>query len=87
MAFASPENFICVACEREVDRRWWSARDRRRNLPPICSYCESRYTGRASEPKNGTFMDRRNAVRIAALAECLLGTAGCKEWEQRHGRA
>ena len=84
MDFGAP-NFVCVACEREVDRRWWNPSDRNRSLPPICYGCERRYTEGTGKPRHGSFMDRRNALRIAALAECLLGSAGAKQWIAQHG--
>ena len=80
-------NFVCSVCERDVDRRWWNLRDRKRNLPPICSYCEQYYAARIGPPKRGSAMDRRNAMRIAALAEAILGAAGIKQWSATHGRA
>lgn len=82
-----PADFICIACECNVDRRWWQPRDRTRSLPPICSYCEHHYTTGIGKPTHGSFMDRRNAMRIAALAECLRGTAAAKEWGSRYGHA
>ena len=81
------EPFVCAACEQTIDRRWWSARDRHRDLPPICTPCEHRYTRSVGEPRHGSFMDRRNAMRISALAECLLGTASSMDWSARYGRA
>lgn len=80
------EPFTCIACEREVDRRWWNSRDRDRSLPPICFYCERTYTKGVGKPSHGSFMDRRNATRIFALAECLLGSASQIEWSQKYGR-
>jgi hypothetical protein len=77
-------NFVCVACERDVDRRWWNSSNRNRSLPPICFGCERRYTEGTGKPKYGSFMDRRNAMRIAALAECLQATAAAKKWSAKY---
>ena len=35
------DSFVCDACEREIGRRWWNPRDRRRDLPPICTSCDA----------------------------------------------
>lgn len=75
-------SFVCVICQREVNDRWGS-RGRTRILPPFCGFCEGHYSSGKKAPVSGAFMDRRNAVRIAALAEALLSEAMVMAW--RHG--
>ncbi len=82
-----PPPFVCVVCEQTVDRRWWSKRDRMRSLPPICTSCEQWHTMGVGQPKFGSFMDRRNTMRISALASALAGKAGSIEWGAKYGRA
>ena len=86
MTIGAPD-FECVTCERWVDRRWWSARDGRRVIPPMCAYCEAGYAKGVGQPKFGSFMDRRNALRVAALSEALHGTASSIEWRTKYGRS
>ena len=90
---ARPDPYICASCANRVETRWWQPNDRRRALPPLCPSCESKYTQGSwphtgiREPKHGAFMDRRNAMRIAALSEALLSAAYSKQWSEKHGRA
>ena len=86
MSLSAP-NFVCVSCEREVDNRWWNPRWKNRVLPPLCAYCDGVYTEGVGEPKHGSMMDRRNAMRLAALANLLRSKAASVEWSRHHGRA
>lgn len=82
------ENFICAICEQTVDMRWNSYRQGRDTiLPPICNGCEGQYTDRIGKPKHGALRDRREAIRICALAEALIGNAYSLKWSQRYGQA
>lgn len=80
-------NFICVACEREVENRWWSPRNRDRALPPLCPCCEGHYSERIGKPNHGSLADRRNAMRLVAIAEALHTAACAKQWGVRYASA
>lgn len=79
-------NFVCAVCEQEINCRW-NSRGQDRQVPPVCRNCEvvsgygwngaTRFRGK---PKGGSFMDRRNALRILALAEALESTARQIDW-------
>ena len=76
--------FDCIVCERSVtDYPDRNGRDR--HIAPICNNCERGYGDRG--PTAGNFMDRRNAVRLSAIANALHNRASCLNWERRHGRA
>jgi len=79
------EPFVCAICEREIEMRW-NTHGPDRVVPPVCRYCESHY-GSRTKLTAGSFMDRRKAKQIGALAEALSGKAHCMQWSQRHGRA
>lgn len=89
----APEDFICVICGREASNRFhWSARHYER--PPVCKSCETftgyGWAGRARQrtsPSGGTFRDRREALRIGALADAIAEEATRQQWSKRHGRA
>ena len=78
--------FCCAICRREI-RDYPNRNGRDRHLAPICRLCEGQYNERTGKPKGGSFMDRRKALQINALAECLRGAAYAKQWEGRYGRA
>ncbi len=80
-------DFACVSCGHYVDMRWWNPRWQNRVLPPLCAYCEGNYTERVGNPKRGTMMDRRNAMRVAAMSELLRSTAAKIQWSRTYGRA
>lgn len=89
----APADFTCVICRREATNRWhWRPREYER--PPVCTSCETftgySWTGAArkrTSPTGGTFRDRREALRIGALADALAEEANRQTWENRHGRA
>lgn len=71
----APEDFTCVICQCRASNRWrMSPKEYER--PPICRVCE-RSNGRSwngglrqrTTPSGGSFRDRSNALRIAALAD------------------
>jgi len=72
-----PDDFTCAICVEQASNRWnHSPKDYER--PPICKCCETitgwRWNGgayRRTPPKGGSFRDRRNAMRIDALADAL----------------
>lgn len=88
-----PEDFTCTICEHVASNRWnYSARDYER--PPICKSCESvtgySWTGamrHRTKPTGGTARDKREALRIAALADALAHEATRQQWEAKHGHA
>ena len=81
-------DFVCVVCERLIDMRWnfgWRGRDK--SIPPVCQSCEYNYTVGVGKPRGGSLMDRRQAVRVCALAEALRVAAQQITWSQKYGRA
>lgn len=77
--------FVCAICERDV-RDWPGRKGRDRHLDPICRMCEREWTERTGKPNGGTMMDRRKALHVLALANCLRNTASLIEWDSRHAR-
>ncbi|HEV7340826.1 MAG TPA: hypothetical protein VGN68_04270 [Sphingopyxis sp.] len=86
-----PADFTCAICEREASNRFhWSPRDYER--PPVCKSCESltgySWTGaarRRTAPTGGTARDKRDAMRIGALADAIGQLAARQQWEVQHG--
>lgn len=84
--------FICIVCGKDVSReRWLPERGPGREIAPICCVCERvsgfDWAGRAryrTKPTGGSFMDRRNATRVLALAEELAALAKQTEWSGKH---
>ena len=75
--------FTCAICERDVtDYRWLYALPHN-PLAPLCRFCEGHYRDRL--PTAGSFLDRRKAGQIAALANALHGAASIMDWNRRHG--
>ena len=89
---APPPDFECAICGRQCSNRWnYSPRNFER--PPVCNACENisgfSWTGAPKQrvrPTGGTHHDRRNAIRIAALADAIGQEAAHQEWSNRHGR-
>lgn len=89
----APEDFRCTICQHTASNRWnHSPRDYER--PPICKSCESitgySWTGGARQRTKltgGSPRDRREASRIAALADALSHEASRMKWSAQHGRA
>jgi len=89
----TPADFVCAICEQRATNRYnWSARDYER--PPICKSCETvtgySWTGAArmrTKPTGGTARDKRDALRIAALADAIGHLAARQKWEAHHGCA
>ena len=86
----SEPDFICAICQKAVDCRW-NPRGSGRQIPPICNICERvsgyDWNGRPryrTNLKGGTFMDRRNATRILALADELSQAAKRIEWSKQY---
>ena len=88
-----PEDFSCSICERVASNRWkHSPRDFER--PPICKSCENvtgySWNGGArhrTKPAGGSHRDRRNAIRIDALADAIAHEATRQKWSPRYGRS
>ena len=86
-------DFTCAICQREVTNRWnYSPRDYER--PPVCKSCETvsgySWTGAVkfrTMPTGGSFRDRREALRIGALADALADEANRQKWSTRHAAA
>lgn len=88
-AWTEPD-FTCACCNQLIICRW-NPRGWGRQIPPVCNDCERvsgfDWTGRPrlrGWPSGGSYMDRRNAVRILALADNLAALANRIEWSQRH---
>jgi hypothetical protein len=73
-------DFTCVVCQRNIEMRW-NHLGRNQILPPLCAICESRYSEGIGRPAHGAFRDRREAIRIYALAEALHCEAAQKKWK------
>ncbi len=86
-----PEDFECIICQEIASNCFnWSPREYHR--PPICASCESvtgySLHGRArhrGKPKGGTFRDKREAIRIGAMADAIAQEATQKIWREKHG--
>lgn len=88
-------SFSCVCCgsHRNGINVYAARTGRDREIAPICLSCERTasydWTGRA-RTRNvgtaGTFMDRRNIMRGAALADHLAAEASRIAWREQHGR-
>lgn len=89
--FKHDPDFVCAICEGLVVRRWnhvgpnWQT-------PPICRTCETvkgwSWNGRSmlrTPPIGGSHMDKRNVLRIGALADALAETAQRMKWNVKHG--
>lgn len=79
-------DFCCVICERQVNTRWSSVGPTE-ELPPVCRYCEKTYAEGVGKATAGSFRDRRNAIRIYALAEALHTTAMQIHWSTKYAAA
>ena len=88
----APADFACAICGQHISNRWnYSPRDYER--PPICHSCENisgyDWAGRPklrTFPKGGTHRDRRQVMRIGALADAIAHEATHQQWSERHGR-
>ena len=85
-------DFDCVVCGHTV-KCAWNPRGKDRQIPPICNSCERingyAWHGRARHRTGATrgfWMDRRNAMRIDALADALAQEANHQQWRMKHGR-
>ncbi len=93
MSEEPPADFTCVICERDASNKWnHSARHFER--PPICKSCEEitgfSWNGGAlhrTKPTGGTFRDKREALRIGALADAIASEANRQHWETKLGRS
>lgn len=81
--------FRCAACQRDVKIPWYGGWDARaREIAPICQSCENDYTvtsiyprdRRVRPPTGGHFRDRREAMRLYAMADCLHCEALRLQW-------
>lgn len=88
-----PRDFTCTICQRVASNRWnFSPKDYQR--PPICISCE-RVSGygwagsfrHRTKPTGGNFRDRRECLRIGALADAIAEEANRQTWSTNHGRA
>lgn len=88
IAKAHDSAFVCAICERMQDDPYASVRrGPDRAIPPICRYCEGDFTRGKGRPHGGSFRDRREVMRIFALAEALLRAATTKQWSKQYGRS
>lgn len=71
--------FRCAICDREI-RDYPGRNGRDRHLAPVCRVCEHYWTERVGKPAGGSFMDRRKAMQITALAEALHSKAASIQW-------
>lgn len=79
--------FTCIACQREIKPMCWTTM-RDRDVPPICYRCEVEHSTVSifprprtiGKPKGGTHMDRRQAIRLFAIASALEQTALQMKW-------
>lgn len=87
-----PEDFSCAICGQVATNRWnHSPRDYER--PPICKSCEN-ITGYSwnggvkyrTKPTGGTHRDRREAIRIGAIADAISQEANRQKWSAEYGR-
>lgn len=85
-----PQPFVCAVCNCAVNNDYcYSPREFER--PPICLSCETckgfSWNGRSmsrTKPSGGSHRDRRNAIRIAALADALAEEANRQKWSKTH---
>lgn len=84
-----PADFTCAICQKAASNRWnWSAKDYER--PPICKCCERGRTGwphsrrNAQPPSHGQFRDRREAMRLFAVADALAEEAARTTWSKAY---
>ena len=89
IAHDPPADFTCAICGFQPRISSWSTRDP--EFGPICKVCERvsgyDWASRAryrTKPSGGSFMDRRNAVRLLALADELAATANRIKWSKRN---
>ena len=87
----APDDFACAVCGSIASNRWnYSPREFER--PPICKSCEN-IVGYAwhggvkcrTKPSGGTHHDKRQALRIAALADAIAAEASEQQWSAAHG--
>ena len=88
--------FVCAICERTIEAaRWVRNFARDGHIAPVCKSCEqpksnSQYgmggSSGGARVRHGSFMDRRIAHQLGALAEELHQDAKNWEWrKQRYG--
>jgi len=87
-------SFVCAICQSESHNQWSPRHGPGVEISPICCICERLsgydWAGRPryrTKPNGGSFMDRRNATRILALADTIAGTATQIKWSKKHGYA
>lgn len=83
---SSHPDFCCVICERQVSTRWSSVGPTEEQSP-VCRYCEGQFAQGVGKPTAGSFRDRRNAIRIYALAEALRTAAMRIHWSTQYAAA
>jgi hypothetical protein len=72
------DQFTCAICQREANVNWWC----RDGIAPICSYCETHQT---PNPRPfGSFMDRRMARRLFAIAQAVDTEARHQIWGRKY---
>ena len=89
----APADFECAVCGHVASNRWnYSPRNYER--PPVCRSCETvsgySWTGQAKHrtmPSGGTYRDRREAMRIGALADAISDEAKRQQWSKHHAAA
>lgn len=85
-----PEPFVCAICNHTTHNAYrYSPREFER--PPICRGCETcrgySWNGRVmsrTKPTGGSHHDRRNAIRIDALADALGAEVNRQNWSKKH---
>ena len=88
-----PADFKCAICGHVATNKWNdSPRDYER--PPICMRCEHHagymWNGRTklrTMPKGGTYHDKRQALRIGALADAISDEATQQTWSDQYDAA
>ena len=83
---SSEPDFCCVVCERNVNTRWNHV-GRDEELAPVCRWCEREHTAGVGSPAAGSFRDRRNTMRIYALADALHTAAMRITWSAEYAAA
>ena len=89
----APEDFTCVICRNTASNRWRHS-PKEYERPPICRGCEVSkgysWNGGLRQrvaPSGGSFRDRRNALRIAALADEIDYECQRQTWSKTNAAA
>lgn len=86
MRSAHTDDFTCVICQHRIWMRW-NVVGPGEQIPPVCRSCESHYAKGAGQTMAGSFRDRREAIRLFAVAEALHCAAKQIQWSIDYGAA